>query len=65
MDSDAVLGCECDVDYCCPQCEAMEAAEFKRLKDLYEAEKRAGLLRPQTELDQELRDAGRGHLVKP
>lgn len=38
--------------------------EEEMMRSLYEAEKRAGLLRPQSEIDQDLIDAGRGHLVR-
>lgn len=40
-------------------------AKMKRNWALYQAEKAAGLLRPQEEIDQDIRDAGRGHLVRP
>lgn len=59
------MTCECDLDYCCPECEAeFYEKDLPKLRRQYEAERRAGLLRPQEELDQELRDAGRGHLVR-
>ena len=50
----------------CETCmDARFKREYARLKPLYDAEKRAGLLKPKEELDAELRDAGRGHLVRP
>lgn len=49
----------------CEDChDAWLAKEEAYWRPLYEAEKAAGLLRPQSELDQELIDAGRGHLVR-
>lgn len=49
-------------------CEACEdkriAEEIAHFKPLYEAEKRAGLLVSLDELEQAIRDAGRGHLLK-
>lgn len=54
-----------DADECDECAEDRAQAEAAKLRPLYEAEKRAGLLRSKDELDQELRDAGRGHLVSP
>ena len=39
--------------------------ELRELYALYKGEASAGLHKPQEELDAELRDAGRGHLVRP
>ena len=39
--------------------------ELRELYALYKGEASAGLHKPQSELDAELRDAGRGHLVRP
>lgn len=51
-------------DEICDECrDEWSAEQEKRFRPLYEAEKRAGILRTKEELDQELRDAGRGHLV--
>lgn len=52
-------------DEICDECRGeWNAEQAKRLRPLYEAEKRSGLLRPKEELDKELREAGRGHLVR-
>lgn len=45
-------------------CTCREQAEIRHWYALWEGERAAGLLRPKAELDQELRDAGRGHLVR-
>ena len=49
----------------CVVCEDKRVAEeIARFKPLNEAEKRAGLLVYLDELEQAIRDAGRGHLLK-
>lgn len=48
----------------CDDCNVPSLEEMARMKSLYDAEKRAGLLKTPDELDQELRDAGRGHLAE-
>ncbi len=45
-------------------CSCEEQREAAKWAALYRGEKAAGLLRPQEELDRELREAGRGHLVR-
>lgn len=40
-----------------------EEEEMRKLYQLYKAERDMGLLRPQEEIDQDIRDAGRGHLL--
>ena len=49
-------------------CEECEEAEFQEQmaywRPLYEAEKAAGLLMSEEERNEELRNAGRGHLVR-
>lgn len=49
----------------CDECHDDHAkAEAEKLRPLYEAEKAAGLTRPQEAIDEDLRIAGRGHLVR-
>lgn len=50
--------CQCQID------EWLASPEGRSMHALYKAEKAAGLLRPQAEIDEELRQAGRGHLVR-
>jgi len=40
------------------------AAEIKSMRQLYDAEKAAGLLDSREEYEAKLRDAGRGHLIR-
>lgn len=42
---------------------AYHAQQARYWRGLREGERRAGLLRPQSEINQDLRDAGRGHLI--
>ena len=56
--------CECDETRVCPECEEAADAELLKMWKLYQGEKRAGLLRPQEEIDRDIIDAGRGHLVR-
>lgn len=58
---DAVLKLAWDTDYLVDH--GITKAEFERMKALYEGEKRAGLHKPREEYEQDLRDAGRGHLI--
>ena len=49
----------------CADCNQPSPKEFARMKSLYEAEKRAGLLPSQEEeTRQNIRDAGRGHQLR-
>ena len=45
-------------------CESCDDEQSAYWKPLYEGEKRAGLLRPQSEINADLKDAGRGHLIR-
>ena len=60
-----VMPCECDETRRCDECEEAAEAEMQRMFELYRAEKRAGLLRPQEEIDRDIEEAGRGHLLPP
>ena len=53
-----------DEDGDCEACvDARIKREYARWRPLYEGEKRAGLLKSKEELNADLRDAGRGHLI--
>lgn len=54
-----------DEGYCDACLEEHNAEMAGQYLSLYKAEKRAGLLKSKEELDADLRDAGRGHLVRP
>ena len=43
----------------CADCNEPSPFEYQMMRALYEGEKRAGLLRPQHEIDADLREAGR------
>ena len=52
-------------DEWCDSCDDERTeAEKAHYLALYEGERRAGLLRPKHEIDADLRDAGRGHLIR-
>lgn len=45
-------------------CDCEFSVAMARYRPLYEAERAAGIFRPQHEIGQDLRNAGRGHLVR-
>lgn len=53
-----------DTDECDTCADERFQREYAHLKPLYEAEKAAGLTKTKEGLDEDLRQAGRGHLVR-
>ena len=60
---DAMMFDEVNTDGNCGQCEIAAINKRARMRQLYEGEKRAGLLDPD-QTRQDIKDAGRGHLLK-
>ena len=60
---DAYIHANTEDEWCEECCDKWFQEQAAYWRPLYEAEKRAGLLKSLDELEAELRDAGRGHLI--